>query len=352
MLAAARFSGLELDRLDVWCVALLGAFACGVSWWLEHRTVEPEVARKLDRRLRHQGALVTAYELERRGDDAPITRLLIARVLHRLRRAEALRAMLPPLGVPVAAPFLGAALVAVALDSNRPEPPAPQIGTVGTGMAQQMDELRRAVVRTEGPYLDTAQKVMELARDARMLERNLNEAGRSEKPLAELRPEIDRIDYELAALSPDVARQDELFSKLAAVRNSLDALRQGLGELGGGGRRESDDAGPAGPAGPDGGGSGEGGELTGPGGDGTMSRPHAAPLPPAGGAGALAEAPSGAPEAGSSGERWWPPRHDEVRRALGWSPAALLFETERGTGSDRYVQEWTNPRKVGASASG
>ncbi|MCZ6596060.1 MAG: hypothetical protein O7B99_00310 [Planctomycetota bacterium] len=312
-LSAAALSGVPLARVDAWIVAALGALACGGAWRLEHRVRADDVARRMDHRLRHQGGLVTAYELECRGENGPLARLLYGRVLHRLRRAEALRALLPPLGLPVAAPLLGAALLALAIEASRPEPEDQNLHAVATGLTAELDRMWSNAIEAEGPTLDTARDLRELVVSARELERGLGQ----EDPVRAL-AEIERIDRELAELAAKSPLAAELSASLSAARSWADAARMGLSESAKGtgdaeppGDVPGADVAKAGVAKADVDGTGASARLTPDGGEGTIAG-SISQEPSAGaaeGAGADGDHPS---EAGTTSGSWWPARYDDV----------------------------------------
>jgi hypothetical protein len=319
-LSAAVLSGLELARVDAWLVGAVGALACGTSWWLEHRSSEREVAVRIDERLRHQGALVTAWELEARRDASPFRDLLDRRVRSRLRPGEALRAIRPSLGIPVAVPLLAAAALAVSLEIRRERAsPAIDHRALAAGLAERLDQMSgpalSAGLEHEIP-LEAAQDLRQLARRARALEQSLDrpETDR-EEALAELAT-LDALQAELLERLPPTG---ELHDQLAASRAFTDALREGLAP---------------GATGP--GGSGAGSGLTAEAETGTMpgsesggeSVPDASEPEPAGaGAGALETPPVGVEAGTTAAGRWWSAAHDPVVEL--WFDA---LRSERGAG--------------------
>ncbi len=314
-LAAGALSGAALGRLDLWAVAVFGAALCAAAWWREHKPKKDAVARTLDRRLRHQGALFTAYELEGRGDSGPLTRLLYARVLAKLRRGEARRAVRPSLALPVAAPLVAAALLALALEAVRPEPAGPPLSDVTGGLVDTLDRMRSEAVRTEGPYLRTAQELRALVADARELDRKIEELAGADR--GEALRKVEDLDRRLCELEASAPRGGELRRDLAVSRSWLDSARQVLGGAAEGGAAH--DSGPGEPRAGGAGGEGEASGLTAAGGNGTMS---GSPAP-----GDAGSDPSGSPdpasggvdELGTTAGAWWPAEYDEVVRR--WTEA-------------------------------
>lgn len=310
-LAAAAVSGASLERWDVWAAALLGGACAGLSWGIEHFEKPLDVARALDSRLRHLGGLVTAYELENRGERTSMAGLVIDRTRARLRAREAVRALFPPLALPVAAPLLGAGLLALALESRKPDVPEQlDLAAWTRGMVAALgSSYDDALNADEDGSLDgaTARDVIRVVNRLEDLERRA--ATLQERPDDALR-ELRTVDEALAELTPRLAGQPELAQRMEAARNWLDTARMGLAAAAG--------AGPEG--GPEG---GAGGTETAAAGEGTMAgsteRGEGAAgvvAPDAGGVeggppetGAVVPA---AADAGTTAESWWPAEYDRI----------------------------------------
>jgi len=344
-LAAAVWNGAGLSRADAWLLAVASAACAAGSWWLEHRRSSDEVARTLDRRLRHQGALVTAYELESR-DDAPrgeLARLLVAQVLTRLRKREAVHALRPGLALPVAAPLVGAALLAFALEARRVEPPPNRLASVAGGLVGSVEGALHGVMTDEDVDLEFVRGLRAAVGDARDLEREIAAQEAAETgdaaAAAEQLTRLAEVDRKLVDLARE-ARDPELRAEISEARTWLDALRDGLErEYGGDAPRDPIEPGagdgppetpepaeaPEAPEAPESTGGGDGAGLAGGGGEpgdsATSTGPGAggelapgAAVPPGGvdGAGGDAREPL---ELGAGAGAWWPERHDEVVRS-------------------------------------
>ncbi|HEX6883889.1 MAG TPA: hypothetical protein VF530_10955 [Planctomycetota bacterium] len=306
--AAALVSGLAGAELTAaWGVALLCGALCAAAWWLEHPQGARATARALDQRLRHHGALVTAFELETRAARSPMEALVSARVLARLRTGEALRALVPPLLLPVAAPSLAALALVLAVDARRAPPPraldfmglaegldqALALGTLDearTGLAGEDPEggLSRRQVQALGEVLHGRGALPYSA-----------EAWQADPEAA--RAAVARLDRRVAELARELEPGSELSGRLAEARVWLDALRMGLAA-----------GAPEGPGGTE----GSGGETPGAA-DGRISGSRApaevAPSSPA----AMSQdpAPDAAlptPALGRQAGRWWPAEYDAV----------------------------------------
>lgn len=304
---AARSLARPLDpgSASVWGLALLTGFFAALAWWREHPTSAARVADMLDRRLRHHGALVTAWELERRAADArsprparPMERLVASRVLQRLRLHEALHAVLPPLLVPVAAPVVAALALLLVLEA-RPAPgearvdPARLAAGLETSLDEAIGRLRRAAA--EG-LVDPgeAEAAIRRLREALATARRTPAGPEHEAALA-------RLDGELARLETRA---------WSTARAWLDALRHAAPVPGEGGSDARDGSGGMGQAGlaPGSGNgimSGSSAGLEGPPFPSvTPSRP-AVPVP--------ALPPAAGPTGG--GTRWWPAEQDGLVEA-------------------------------------
>ena len=227
-LAAIAARGGGVGRIDAWCVALVPGVLCAISWRHEHRKTPLDVARALDRKLRHQGGLLTAYELENRRESSPMARLLVARVLVRLRLREALHAMFPPLALPVAAPILGVSLLALALDLQRRPEQAVELVGLADGMTEVLDAVEANLLdegRERRVDSETTRELLSLARKARDVRRRA-EFGREDP--AQAARALAEIDTELSEVTPRVAADPELRALLDDARNWVDAARMEL----------------------------------------------------------------------------------------------------------------------------
>ena len=370
MLACLVATGVEFARWDAWAAALLAGLAAGAAWGVEHYVTVETVARELDRRLRHQGGLVTAFELEGgearayRSNDAstlaPMERLAVDRTLRRLRTREAVRALFPPLALPVAAPVVGVALLALALDRGRPNEAtrAARFGEWGAGLSAAMTPARSAALAAnEAGTLGSAEteRALDAIREAAEFAQRIPQwRERPDEGRQELR-ELDAKLFDLGRRLPQLPENDELAQRLKEARSWLDAIGTGLealerarrdralaegdpgdpgdrGDRGDRGESPRPDALAEGEsperaeAGPDSGPAVAGGD-----GMGTMSASAgAAHEPNAGAPGstvetgerggpALGEGPS--LDRGTAASSWWPEAYDEVvRRWVAGSP--------------------------------
>jgi hypothetical protein len=78
--AAALLAGHGPGEAGPWIAAALSGGAAGACWWLEKRHTEREIAARLDRSLDQNGALLTAWECERKPCRSPLEEWLVQRV--------------------------------------------------------------------------------------------------------------------------------------------------------------------------------------------------------------------------------------------------------------------------------
>jgi len=296
--AAAAASGQALGAVSG--LALLCAACAAASWWLEHHVAAERTARELDQRLRHHGALATAFELEGRARElAPLERVVQARVLARLRLDEAVRALFPPLFVPVAAPA-AAALLLLFVREARPvqEAPAIDYGALVSGLerALSMPALREDATGQEGEDegLSGAQGREVLAALSARSTLPFQEEEWRREPAA-LAAKVEALEAELGALLARVERGSELAQHLEAARPWLDALRAGLAAEAG----PSAGQGTAGQAGSNGSAQGT---IGGSSPAGASSTPASNP--------SIASEAGQAPALGTQAGTWWPPEYD------------------------------------------
>lgn len=311
-LAAAALSGAALDRPGAWVVAALGGLCAGAGWGIEHFQRPAAVARELDRRLRHQGGLLTAFELEREQVVTPMALLVVRRECARLRTREAVRVMFPPLALPVAAPLVGAALLALALSRSQPELPAAlDLGQLTRGMLAAVGSAYEDGLNADGDgslESGVGREVMDAVREIQRLEQL---AGALQERPAEAREELERLDRRLAELTPRLARDPELAGRVDAARNWLDAALMGLEDAG-------SSAGQSPGSGPDLTAGSADGTMASSAGGGAGGADPSGPDVPAGGEDAAQSRPElpFAGEAGTTAESWWPPEYDGI--VAGW----------------------------------
>ena len=298
--AAAAASELELGAAAG--LALLCGLCAAASWWLEHPVAAERTARELDLCLRHHGALTTAYELEGHARAlAPLEQLVQARVLARLRLDEAVRALFPPLFVPVAAP-VAAALLLFFVREAQPvgEPVAVDYSALASGLerALSMSTLTAESAGLAGEDEDgglssaQAQEIFSALHARSTLPFQAEDWRRDPAGLA---AKVTALDAELSELLARVERESELAEHIEAARPWLDALRAGLAA-------EAATAGGPGSAGQ----AGSGGTNQGTIGGSSPARASSAPAPNP----SIASEPGPAPGLGTQAGTWWPAEYD------------------------------------------
>ena len=287
-LAATAASGATLAAGDAWLVAGLCAALASRAWWIEHRRAPAQVARAIDRARHLDGALLTAWEVEARGDAVGLA--LALRVTRRIGAREALRAVLPFTAPLLALPFAAAALLALALDVGRGAESDVRLAPI-TGRLQSQLTGAGAVEAGDAAGISTAERhlLADLARRAQALER-AREAG-------DLSPEETLEELRSLGVAVDRARRDmparsALRRKLEEARSTLDTALAALGQ----GRGETADAA---------GGSGEAGASGGVGTGALAQGMMEGPDRPVGGVTSPSGAGVAGPGAGITGGRWW-----------------------------------------------
>lgn len=239
----ARAAALHSEvGTGAWPLAFLCGALCAAAWWLEHSETRAQTARLLDRRLRHDGALMTAYELEERRAEnglSSMEQLVRVRVLARLHYAEALRAMFRPLFVPIGAPVVAALVLLLVEDARRGPPPVTaDLGALVEGLARALeaaalgarDEPRasRDVADRQPARRILALRVQELsAAFARGAPAAPHEAQRASELEARLADLDRRLSALLAGAEAEGPLRDDERKRLEEGRVWLDALRMG-----------------------------------------------------------------------------------------------------------------------------
>jgi len=222
-LAAAELSGGGVALPASWVVASFAAALVAVSWLTTTHRTQRETASQLDRRLDFSGALLTAYEQQESERASELVALLAARVAARVTPGEALRVARPLTAFPIVAPFLGAALLALAVEATRPDSEPPPLAVMARGMSDKL-----ALARGAGlDALDSGQQG-ELGEDPAELLASLTE----------LLSEVAELEAEWSESAPDPKEATEAIEgveqKLSELQSSLpadSALELSLREL-------------------------------------------------------------------------------------------------------------------------
>jgi len=304
--AALVASGGAPASVPAWTVAVLCALLAAASWWREHRLAPLDVARRVDRRRELAGALVTAYEVEQRGEISAVARALAAKVAARLSAREALRAVLPASAPLAAVPFLAGALLALALQA-RDDPRAASLEALAGRLNAQLAGAGApaGAAKAAGLTAEEQRALIDLAHGAAALERAARSdelaAGEKEEDLA---GRLRRLEADLEHLERRLPAGSELRRELERAAGTLDAALLALGE--------PRPAGPAADAGAAASGAGvdtgSGAELARAGSQGRMS---GRAKPPEGDATQAADGEPH-PETGVAGARWWPAEDEAI----------------------------------------
>jgi len=214
-----------------WPVAFLMGVLAGVTWWLERHVAPADTARELDRRIGGEGALRTAFELERRGRElAPLERLVQVRALARVPPTGLRRLFRPApvaLGAALGAALLWIVVVDVARGLPGSQPTSGDPARLSDALAGALGSVEAELAASAGPGNASAPSSAALARSAAELERSLAEGDRAAAQRA-----IETLDRELMALERHPAGDGGLRERAREARGWLDALRGALDPAG------------------------------------------------------------------------------------------------------------------------
>ena len=170
ILACAVYSSGEgVDRQDL-IVAVVSAGLAAATWWLPHRAGERAVAQRLDRKLGLGGAYFTAWEVESGAlKSTPLARLLTRRIEARVKSAHAVRTTLPHSAPWIAAPFIGAAVLALTLAEVRTSAERMSAAAATTSLANALADLRSETSRSGDLPSEDFAGLGELLEEAREL---------------------------------------------------------------------------------------------------------------------------------------------------------------------------------------
>jgi len=234
---AAVHAGAALDDVGAWLAGLLAGYFAGASWWVERRPDITRLARKVDKRLRLGGLLVTAFECESAGDDSLVAQLLGERVRRNVSVMDVVRAALPNSIPFLAPPFAAAALLAATLD----EPPTDRSWVAPRTLAlmTEMENVRESVLDSiEAGELDAdlLQQALALETQARVLARKSASADGEAEDLREDLESLDRSLTDLALQMPPGSAAREAVRDAEALADGalsgLDSTKSGDPESG------------------------------------------------------------------------------------------------------------------------
>lgn len=307
VLACATLSAeRKPDSADLLIAALTGLLAAS-SWWIPNRLAAHGVAARVDRKLSLGGELLTAWELEE-GRLAPSTLgdLLIQRISERLPSRKAARAVLPRSAPWIVMPFVGAGLLAIALELVSQTSARTGLLHSTRELAETLAGLSTRTLRQpgeDGLRPEQRAELGELSERARELSSDLERQRTSEEEASERLAELTESLREFAEAVGD---EPELQRPLEASRSLAEAARMAL-------EAEDGDASGAREEAP---GRSPGSEVASGGADGTMS--DRSPAVESTGQGPASRAPEDAAgvrpdvEMGLTRGRFWPARHDEI----------------------------------------
>ena len=243
-----------LSSVDAWAVALSCGALAGATWWLEHSPKPAGVARRLDRKLGLDGMLFTAWEAEQ--EERALGGLLSERVAARVPKRRALDAALPSSAPLLVLPFLGAGMLAFALDVRvSEEDPTERLRELTRGAQGHL-----AAAGQEGDLSpELAEELEALAASSDALLEGLEGAPADSSAAAydELLAEVDRLREEIPAGEEAARALDQAEELFEAAKLALEEEDFAMGDEEGGGAPGTDEGGQ------DGRGSALGGTMSG-----------------------------------------------------------------------------------------
>lgn len=269
-LAAGIHGGVELFDPGLHWLAFANALLVLVGCCVSSRETAQQVARRGDRALELEGALLTAWEAESRGDESSIARQLGRDVAARLPARKLLKAVLPNGVLFLVLPFVAVGLLLSVLDRARNAPDVRDLAELSRqvkGGLAAVSELGAQESAEGGEGLDSAEQeaLRELVSRSSELSKRLEEGEASAEELGEF-------GQDLADFESQLRDSEEMSTELKRAMTSMDSARmalEGRERANGGGASEeqsSNPSGEAGSAGSEGTGLAPGGE------DGRMSR--------------------------------------------------------------------------------
>lgn len=231
--AAVSSGGAPVDPA-CWGTALAAAVLLSASWKIDLRPQPARLARGIDRQLRLDGGFLTAWESERSGPGSDLARLLSADLRGRLRSAQVVRAALPSSMPFLAAPLLGAALLAAVLDGReRPGDPLQHIAPVVAGIAAELSAAHDQGLRElrEGTFGSAPLTALLAAeRSARELATESAEREQDTAQRQALAAGLDELAETLEQLVRERAGSPDLRQRLTRAATLADSARLELAE--------------------------------------------------------------------------------------------------------------------------
>ncbi len=306
VLAAGLVSGAEVER-DLVLVSVAVALLTTILAWRERPPCVSDIVRRADRAARLDGALPAALDATRgspsaRAISGDLAAALAARVRAVVGPRQLARAARPRSPLVLAAPLLGAALVAFALETR------PRSAPRDTSAVETLRGAAAAARTAGSPATGDALEI-----EARRLEAALVRDPTDVRPLQAARAAIEALARDLSVVDPARASLERVVAELGGG-DSGPAARSGEREAGASvaGGQAAPEAGFAGSAGPAPG-SPVPAALANGSPDGRMFGPPAGGEPsPGSGLPANGTAGPGGPGRGATSARWWPSRYDAV----------------------------------------
>ncbi|MFT5285157.1 MAG: hypothetical protein ACI8TQ_001319 [Planctomycetota bacterium] len=238
-LAAGLLSEANLYQLAPVSLALGVGLLVSATWLIGTHASLGQTARALDQRLNQSGALFTVFEAQQSNRDSELTRLLAARVASSVSPREALRVARPLDPIPLAAPFVAAAVLALTLDAIAPVPDAAKLGDFANVIAGEIANARRLSLETleAGQSGDLGEQAAELPGELTTLLAKVSELkskwGQAEADSVEALQAINQLRAEVEQTFQHLPPTTALSASIRALSSQLDAAAMRVGDTSG-----------------------------------------------------------------------------------------------------------------------
>ena len=230
----------SIASAGAWIVAGVCGALAGATWWLEHSPEPAGVARRLDRKLGLEGMLFTAWESE--AGSGLLGGMLSERVAARVPRRRALEAALPSSAPLLVLPFLGAGMLAFALDVRvGEEDPTDRLRELTRGAQGRLADAGRG--GELNPEVAEGLEALAASSSALLEEIETSTPDAAAEAFEELLAEVDRLREEVPAGEEAAKALDQAEELFEAAQLALETDAPGEGESGVGGASSTDEGG-------------------------------------------------------------------------------------------------------------
>ena len=219
-------AGRTIESQDL-ILALLCAGLTSGAWGWTHRVSERVMAARVDERLEFGGAYLTAWEVAN-GElpRTPVAELLEARIAERSPRTRVLRAALPATMYWIAGPFLGGALLALALQEVRELRDNADPFVAARALAFGLTRAQSASGPTSGLEAQAVEQLEALQLEAEALAEAVRSSDTETR--ASAREKVELMTRRLAELASNAPSDSELRRQLEEAQVLADQAQMAL----------------------------------------------------------------------------------------------------------------------------